>query len=171
MDIKTSSNNEFNLLVGKIFAHLFEQFPIPSRLYVDMFFDDTHYDRMRRLHEESDSEFPFNIEGVVNHLHDEKLELFIYTVDWLKSEGFIRCEMHSPLGVQPEYTDVVLTNKTMRCLQVVPDSLEAPEHKGSPVGSVLSDAAKKGSTQLLIFTAKTALSMLAKRYMGIDFGK
>lgn len=135
-----------------------------------MFFDDTHYDRMRRLHEESDSEFPFNIEEV-NHLHDEKLELFIYTVDWLKSEGFIRCEIYSPLGMQPEYTDVVLTNKTMRCLQVVPDSLEAPEYKGSPVGSVLSDAAKKGSTQLLIFTAKTALSMLAKRYMGIDFGK
>ncbi|EAU9423011.1 hypothetical protein EOI87_03880 [Salmonella enterica] len=151
MDIKTSSNDEFNLLAGKIFAHLFEQFPVPSRLYVDMFFDDTHYDRMRRLHEESDSEFPFNIEGVVNHLHDKKLELFIYTVNWLESEGFIRCEMLSPLGVQPEYVDVELTHRAMQFLNIIPRSLAAPAHKKSAIGEILSDAAKQGSRDLLVY--------------------
>lgn len=142
------------MLVGKIFAHLFEQFPVPSRLDVDMFFDDTHFYRMRRLHEESDSEFPFNIEGVVNHLHDEKLKLFMYTVEWLESEGFIRCEIYSPLGVQPEYTDVELTHRAMEFLNIIPSSLAAPTHKKSAIGEILSDAVKQGSRHLLIYGVK-----------------
>ncbi|ECD3786019.1 hypothetical protein E0S43_12865 [Salmonella enterica subsp. enterica serovar Kandla] len=150
MDIKTSSNDEFNLLVGKIFAHLFEQFPVRSRLDVDMFFDDTHFYRMRRLHEKSDSEFPFNIDEV-NHLHDGKLELFIHTVNWLESEGFIRCEIYSPLGMQPEYTDVELTHRAMQFLNIIPGSLAAPAHKKSAIGEILSDAVKQGSRHLLIY--------------------
>ncbi|EAT2562224.1 hypothetical protein FH880_08005 [Salmonella enterica] len=153
MDIKTSSNDEFNLLTGQIFAHLFEQFPVPSRLDVDMFFDDTHFYRMRRRHEESDSEFPFNIEEV-NHLHDEKLELFIHTVNWLESEGFIRCEIYSPLGMQPEYTDVVLTHRAMQFLNIIPGSLATSEHKKSAIGEMLSDAVKENSRSLLIYGVK-----------------
>ncbi|EOC0700894.1 hypothetical protein ACIU3Q_004004 [Salmonella enterica subsp. enterica serovar Kokomlemle] len=163
MDIKTSSNDEFNLLVGKIFAHLFERFPVPSQLYVDMFFDDTHYERLRRLHEESGSEFLFNIEEA-NHLHDGKLELFIHAVNWLKSEGFIRCAIYSSLGMQSEYTDVELTHRAMQLLNIVPDSLVASAHKKSVIGEILSDAMKQGSRELLILGVKALFHHLQNSF-------
>lgn len=129
-----------------------------------MFFDDTHYERLRRLHEESGSEFSFNIEGVINHLHDGKLELFIHAVNWLESEGFIRCDMYCPLGVEPEYTDAVLTHRAMQFLNIVPDSLVASAHKKSVIGEILSDAVKQGSRELLIFGVKALFHHLQNNF-------
>lgn len=167
MDIKTSNIDDFNLLVGKIFDRLYGNFPVPTPIFLDVFFDDdTLEKRVSRKNEIAPSLF-----GTGHSIYkDENLVFFKATVEWLRIAGFISYDSCYEEGYDFGYMNVSLTNQALQCLNMVPGSLITSEHKHSQIGGVLRDAVKSGSTEIIKDSGKAALLatfVLGRTFLGM----
>src|SRR5260370_14137716 len=109
---------EFNEITAVIFGQLYIAFPVS---------EDIDIGRVAKVlgladrRQEMRSGRPFN-------------EVFIHTLGWLITEGFVRSTGHIP------QERVVLATKAITVMNVVPPSLS------QPLGSQLADAAKDASS-------------------------
>jgi hypothetical protein len=124
----TSNVDRFDQLTGKIFAALYESFPIPVDLeyreFVDVILvdpDDTPEGKKQIL---------------------EGKEFFHASFRWLESSGYLT------IGTQgigsPKINGCVLTAKALEALKAIPDNLS-----GESIGSRLQTAAKDGMVETI----------------------
>lgn len=113
---------QFDEMVGKIFAHLYAKFPVPVVLTPEPFVQQA------TRHDFKLGEIP-----------TKETEFFLATVEWLAKEGYLRYRNRSQLWVD----EVVLTNQCLQLLNIVPDSLQAS------IGSQLVEASKEAGKGML----------------------
>ena len=122
-----SSNIEkFDELVGRIFAELYQQFPLPIRL------DPANYC------DQAVTECPHTYAPVPTA--DSKF--FSATVVWLHSTGYLTYGHKDPENVTG-FFDCVLTAKGLEVLKATPDSLSAS------LGERLTTAATSGAKEIV----------------------
>ncbi|UQY32656.1 hypothetical protein K8U54_12970 [Pseudomonas fulva] len=112
---------KFDNLTGKIFADLYQSFPVVRQMApVDYFqtFSELSGDDLKP-----------------NRAYKEALEFFVHTVDWLKGAGYLDVKMTLVDGT----VRAVLTAKGLETLKQVPNSLG-----GETIGDQLAQAAKNG---------------------------
>ena len=125
----------FDLLTGRIFADLYDQFPIPHLLTNDEF---SFY--LLGMDPEHPIEPMF--EG-----RQEAVHFFFATTQWLIEAGYI-----SSVNQFGEGSEVVLTAKGLEALKSVPSSLSR-----ETLGSQLVEAAKTGTVDQLKALAGDAI--------------
>jgi hypothetical protein len=131
-----SSNIElFDEFAGKIFARLYENFPIPIDLNSKDFLPPT-------IREGGD----VDSDGRLHHIR-----FFYATTQWLASAGYT----NSPDKKNSYSNDVVLTAKGLEVLKGSPSSLNA----GPSIGEQLVEAAKEEGKDTLKNLVKEALSL------------
>lgn len=119
----TSNVDRFDQLTGKIFAVLYESFPMPMDLY---YFDYT------KVIAPDPPESPEGERQIV-----EGEEFFSASVAWLASSGYLTKGSQSLNS--KEINGCVLTAKALAVLKAIPDSLS-----GESIGTQLQAAAKGG---------------------------
>ncbi|OLF53803.1 hypothetical protein [Pseudomonas chlororaphis] len=115
----------FNILVGAIFAKLYESFPVPLAL------DSSGFVNELIIGERAP--------GEENMLRREDGVFLLATITWLGNHGYIRHGILHPNGG----LECVLTAQTLSVLSAVPESLEV---KGPSMGEQLVTSAKEGMT-------------------------
>jgi len=146
----TSSNIDvFNENVGKIFADLYNSFPVPKEIHPRDFVGIG-------IAVESESTFEFSSQEKPKSSEI----LFFSTVQWLIREGYISATELLPTQVY--FRTVVLTQKGLMVLNAVPDSLANKQS----LGDRLVSSAKSGAIDLLKSAAKEALSIGIKSLTG-----
>jgi len=146
----TASNIDmFNGTAGKVFANLYQCFPVPTEIHLRDFFDDKNI-----TEPEQTSDFSPRIILTSS-------ENFVFaTVQWLISEGYISAAASLPTQVY--FRRVVLTQKGLAVLNAVPDSLVNKQS----IGDRLVASAKAGAMDVLKSAAKEALSIGIKSITG-----
>lgn len=127
----------FDLLTGRIFAALYDEFPLPHQLTNDEF---TYFLLGK------DPDYP------IEPMFDSQraaLEFFTATTQWLISAGYISCQVRFSEGPR-----AVLTAKGLEALKSVPSSLS-----GETLGTQLVEAAKAGTVDQLKALAGDAIGM------------
>lgn len=127
----------FDLLTGRIFADLYDHFPIPHDLTNDEFV----YFLLGK-----DPDYP------IEQMFDDQnaaLEFFSATTQWLIDAGYISCEVRFSEGPR-----AVLTAKGLEALKSVPTSLS-----GETLGAQLVEAARTGTVDQLKALAGDAIGM------------
>ncbi|EJM81312.1 hypothetical protein PMI34_05217 [Pseudomonas sp. GM74] len=112
----------FNILVGSIFAKLYESFPVPIELSAIEFADQLVSDDCAKEWSQRDSTVRF----------------FGSTVDWLSDHGYLK---RGVVFSNSTILDCVLTARTLELLNAMPSSLE---NKGPSLGDQLVKATKEG---------------------------
>lgn len=112
---------KFDHLAGKIFADLYESFPVPRTIWLG--------DYISTVFEVSPPEDENMGEEALS-----AVEFYQHTMEWLEKAGFIEVLFKNHSGEAL----VVLTAKGLESLRLVPDSL-----KGN-LGEQLTEAAKAG---------------------------
>ncbi|MNI02298.1 hypothetical protein D3C73_551640 [compost metagenome] len=134
-----ASNIElFDEFTGKIFARLYENFPIPINLNSKDFFPPT-------IWEGGDA----SADG-----RSQQVKFFYATTEWLAAAGYTS----SPDKRNSYARDVVLTAKGLEVLKGTPSSLNA----GPSIGEQLVEAAKEEGKDTLKSLVKEALSLGVK---------
>lgn len=143
--ILTLSNiQSFDEITGKVFAALYEAFPVPRILMPAQFMEGGE-----------DAVFvPDSFTGAELTL---EAEFFMASIDWLVNEGYINSSRRDP----QYFGDVVLSSKGLAALSAVPDSLTSPK----PLGERLVAAAKSGGKEILQSTLREVLSVGLKTIM------
>ena len=115
----------FDLLTGRIFADLYEEFPVHRLLTVEKY--STYLMGL---------DPDFKIDPVFEDQRKAN-NFFFSTMDWLIAAGYISCRIRHSHG-----SDTVLTARGLEALKSVPDSLTGKES----LGAQLIDAAREGAT-------------------------
>jgi hypothetical protein len=114
----------FNILVGAIFARLYETFPVPIELIATNFAD--------LLVDDEPTENGYHKGGYVR--------FFTSTVDWLGEHGYL---IRKELVTTHIIRGCVLTARTLELLNAMPSNLES---KDPSLGEQLVSATKEGMT-------------------------
>ena len=114
----------FNEYVAVIFSHLYEKFPVPSRL--------------------SAREASGNLEDS-HHKISKNTEICIETIRWLKEAGYIWYEKEHTFGAY----DAVLSQKGLELLKVVPESLKEDKSVGDKLLEVMASGGKSAASDLI----------------------
>ncbi|MNF86137.1 hypothetical protein D3C84_685640 [compost metagenome] len=152
--------DEFNLMTGKVFARLYESFPIPAYL------SPTELGIPVSKGGEYDPETGTTI-GEEPPTCGELI--FSHSVQWLIETGYLTCGS-LPAGCMPSlrthFPHARLTAKGLETLNAVPSNL-----KSESLGRQIASASKSGSLELLRMAVAEALGIGAKvfgRYIGAD---
>ncbi|AMR77288.1 hypothetical protein [Cupriavidus nantongensis] len=138
---------KFDEIAGKIFAALYESFPVARKLdakeFVEGGFDAAYFVQERT--------------GL--HLRTKEGDFFESTIVWLTAAGYIQ-------GVskerEPRPHDIILTPKGLEVLKAVPGSLT-----NSPtLGERMLGATKAGGKEVMRAAVKEALSLGIKMTVG-----
>ncbi|KWB69247.1 hypothetical protein [Burkholderia ubonensis] len=133
-----SSNIEkFDLLVAKLLADLYEQFPIEAGITADAYGIDV--------------ENLFRFDGTIDGEITTELDFFCGTIRWLNRAGYIDYMGEHGSGA---FTNVVLTAKALEILKGTPESLRAPQ----ALGDYLVDNVRGGATEAVKQGVAAALS-------------
>ncbi len=132
---------KFDTLVALVFGRLFSTFPEPIRLTGDMFIFDAI--------KEDDLEGAFNFP-----------EYFWHTVDWLIAEGYIRVTHDFSTFGNTSY-EVVLSEKGLKALRKVPDSLQGNESLGERLVAFSKNKGSEAVSTLISLAINTAGSVVA----------
>lgn len=133
------SIDRFNAVVGKIFAELYENFPVPTDLSVEMLLNEL-------LSGEPDSE-------CYNDLAESRCEFFSATVNWLVHAGYLYSTVRNQSLDDDVFMQACLTAKAIECLKGLPPSLG-----GKTLGKGLSEAVKSSASDSLRNLASEALT-------------
>lgn len=151
--------DEFNLMTGKVFACLYEAFPIP------VYLSPAELGIPVGKEDEYDPETGLSM-GAEPPTYGELI--FGHTVQWLIETGYMTCGPLPP-GSMPNlrthFPNSRLTAKGLETLNATPDSLKAES-----LGSQIASASKSGSLELLRMAVAEALGIGAKAfgsYMGM----
>jgi hypothetical protein len=125
----------FNIIVGAIFAKLYEEFPVPMDLHWTEFLDD--------------------LMAVDDEGRHEYLRFFTATIEWLAYQGYLKIGSTLSGG---RVIKCVLTASTLELLNAVPKSLES---EGPSLGDQLVTATKDGVTGKVKDLASDLLSKAA----------
>ena len=169
---------KFNMVVGNIFAVLYESFPVPK--YLNPFhalaysFDDwetseewkgpfkdlqesTSGDALPHLGDHS----MHTIELLLHQQSDEvisqteaDMKFFFHTCEWLEKTNYISTRSLG-LNFFPSVTGVVLTAKGLEVLSAMPAAVSGEKS----LGERLLESAKSGGKAMLAETAKQVLSL------------
>ncbi len=124
-----SSNIEkFDLLVAKLLAELYEQFPVAKGIAASVYGIDV--------------ENIFLADGKVDEKILRELDFFCCTVRWLKQAGYIDYTTEYDSG---SFSGAVLTAKALEILKITPESLRSPQ----PLGDYLIANVRSGTTEAL----------------------
>lgn len=141
--------DQFNEVTGEVFAHLYENFPIPVLLRPELFGIEEH------LEGEYDS-WNGVTTGATPISKDEII--FGHTVQWLIDSGYLTSG-RLPAGSMPEvrtYFDRArLTAKGLEVLNAIPENLTQRE----PIGQRLAEATKSGGKEILRSITTEALAL------------
>lgn len=119
-----SSNIEkFDRLAGKIFADLYESFPIPLAMfptdYISVVLEGAIYESAEDSGPDAVDAFGF----------------FVATYEWLEKAGFIDVQTRMLDGT----IEAVLTNKALEALKVLPESLSSKDSLGDRLARATRD--------------------------------
>ncbi|MDH4763425.1 hypothetical protein OMP44_11005 [Pseudomonas sp. CBMAI 2609] len=128
----------FDLLTGRIFADLYDDFPVARVLTAEIYCS-----YLLGIDPENPIEAVMDDQG-------KAIEFYFATVEWLEVAGYIRHRHENS-----DWSETVLTAKGLESLKSVPDSLAGKES----LGSQLIDAARDGAT--------TRLKDLASSVIGV----
>lgn len=109
----------FDDITGRIFAALYQSFPIPQYLMADAFVDVA-----MQFNEQLGMELP-----------TPEAEFFIATAQWLIDAGYLSGTAYPPMRIE----DAVLTAKGLEVLKAVPDSVSSK----ASIGEQLANTAKE----------------------------
>ncbi|EAS0531572.1 hypothetical protein JOU96_004512 [Salmonella enterica] len=144
MDISPPYIDEFNLLTGKIFRHLYHHFPVPAVLYLDLFFNRTEIEnRIASASIPCFADEPESLEELLAESPEGKL--FAHTLRWLRHNNFILYSQDGSLV----FTGVVLTNNALQCLRLVPSALLADEPRTTVAEEIVRNATTGALTDSL----------------------
>jgi hypothetical protein len=133
------SIDRFNAVVGKIFAELYETFPVPMDLSVEMLFDELVPGKPG-----TDS---------YKDYADSRGEFFSATVGWLVHAGYLYSTVRNQHLDDESFMQACLTAKAVECLKGLPPSLG-----GKTLGKGLSEAIKNSASDSLRSLASEALT-------------
>ena len=137
-----SNIEKFDNLTARLFASLYESFPLERSLR------PTDFD--------IDAENASNDTGQINAVSLKDVRFFSSTVRWLASAGYLKFHNESNLGT---FYDVTLTTKGLEVLRAEPDSLEdSPGRAGQTLGEYLTDSVNAGAVNAMRKGASYALS-------------
>lgn len=145
-----SNIERFDETVGKIFAELYEAFPLPHNLKAESYLT---------------SPMVFNEVYGMEVPDQDDAEFFIATARWLIQTGYIYGEVQPYIRV----SDAVLTAKGLEVLKAVPESIT---NSGS-IGQALVDSVAEGGKEATKTLASQVLSFGARwvaPIVGIDLG-
>lgn len=114
-----SNIEKFDDITGKIFAALYQSFPIPQYLMAEDFVDEA-----MRFSEQHGME-----------VSTPEAEFFIATAVWLIEAGYLKGTPYPYLRIE----DAVLTAKGLEVLKAVPDSVSSK----TSIGEQLANTAKE----------------------------
>ncbi|AEF54045.1 hypothetical protein Mar181_0996 [Marinomonas posidonica IVIA-Po-181] len=127
--------DRFNEVTAKIFAKLYEKFPIEIDIHIDEFTD------------ESAADFYVAVDAGGFFLPDGDVELVQHTVRWLVREGYIHLECEQ----MSSFAGCTLTSKGLQTLNKIPQSLDRS------YGEKLIEAIKDQGTDTMKSLAKQVL--------------
>ncbi|WP_035552118.1 hypothetical protein [Burkholderia sp. 9120] len=139
--ITTSNIENFDLLTARIFASLYENFPVGISLQASKYGVDV---------DKAFADFS-DIDGPTF----KALNFFCATVRWLSSAGYIEFETETNGGV---FFDATLTSKGLEVLKATPASLDNTPDGTKTIGEYLVDGAKNGVTEAMKKGVTYALS-------------
>lgn len=143
----TASNIErFDEITGQVLGALYEQFPVPRRLFIKDFVQDGY-----TMDDQLGMEIP-----------NDTGDFVLASIAWLADAGYLRYyeEVHG-MG----FLASVLTAKGLEVLKATPASLQV----GPSLGEKLVDASKGGTKEVLRGVVGEVLSMGARLASG-QFG-
>lgn len=133
-----SNIEQFDDITGKIFAELYQSFPMPKTLMAESVVESATY-----YHEKSQMDLP-----------TKEAEFFIATADWLMQAGYLTC-------ITCPYTRIdkaVLTAKGLEVLKAVPVSVSSK----STIGEALTTTAQEGGKEVARGLVAEALGLGVK---------
>lgn len=119
-----SNIEKFDDITGKIFAELYQSFPLPQLLLPSSFVENA-----MRFDELYGTEVP-----------TDDAEFFIATAEWLMHAGYITCKPCRYIRID----DAVLTAKGLEVLKAIPKSVTST----SSIGEQLAASAKEGGKEV-----------------------
>jgi len=133
-----SNIEKFDEITGKIFAELYQSFPLPKMLMAGAMVENAmQYD------ERYGTEVP-----------TEDAEFFIATADWLMQAGYLTCKPYPYLRVD----DAILTAKGLEVLKAIPKSIAST----TSIGEQLATTAKEGGKEVARGLVSEALGLGAR---------
>lgn len=129
-----SNIEQFDEIVGKAFALLYESFPVPKPLQPGAFVGEDNV---------------IDPDGFTGAELTKEAEFCMAALHWLEDTGYISARDITPHGLGR----VVLTAKGLEALKAMPDSLQGP------LGARLVEATKKEGMELVRSLAGQALGM------------
>ncbi|CDY77959.1 hypothetical protein BGLT_06765 [Caballeronia glathei] len=137
-----SNIEKFDNLTARVFASLYEAFPVEKSLQPADF--------------DIGAEAAFNDADAINAPLLKDVEFFASTVRWLASAGYLEFRTESNLGT---FYDATLTSKGLEVLKAVPDSLKDSSGRSEKtLGEYLTDSVKAGAVEAMRKGASYALS-------------
>ena len=130
MSTDLSNVEVFNITTLKLFAKLYDEFPVPVNIDA--------------------KEIGAAASEATESINDTMKMIYYaeHTISWLAEEGFLRFEKAG--GPHTTFTNVRLTLKGLTILGYTPSSIQAPEKAQSIIGrvkSVLASGAEKAATE------------------------
>lgn len=119
-----SNIEKFDDITGKIFAVLYQSFPLPQLLLPSSFVENA-----MQFDERYGTEVP-----------TDDAEFFIATAEWLMHAGYITCKSCRYIRID----DAVLTAKGLEVLKAIPKSVTST----SSIGEQLAASAKEGGKEV-----------------------
>ncbi len=119
-----SNIEKFDDITGKIFAELYQSFPLPQLLLPSSFVENA-----MQFDERYGTEVP-----------TDDAEFFIATAEWLMHAGYITCKPCRYIRID----DAVLTAKGLEVLKAIPKSVTST----SSIGEQLAASAKEGGKEV-----------------------
>lgn len=113
----------FDDITGKIFAALYQSFPVPSYLMADSFVDEA-----MQFSEKHEMDMP-----------TQEAEFFIATAEWLIQAGYLTGTPYPYLRVD----NAVLTAKGLEVLKAIPDSVSSKISIGEQLASTAKDEGRE----------------------------
>ncbi|MCY1303819.1 hypothetical protein D9M70_535450 [compost metagenome] len=151
----TSNIDQFNEITGRVFAHLYQAFPIPTDLRPTVV----------GIEEASPGDYdPVTGTSIGQEPRTHEEQLFAHSVEWLCRTGYLTAERYA---MSDHFTKAVLTAKGLEVLNAVPGSLK----QKSSIGEQLTEASKSGGMELLRSITTEALGIGVRLLMkgsGLD---
>ncbi|QXZ12511.1 hypothetical protein KVQ82_20830 [Pseudomonas sp. AO-1] len=118
-----SNIEKFDDITGKIFAVLYQHFPIPQALMAEDFVENA-----KQLDDFLGTEVP-----------TEDADFFLATAEWLRQAGYINCAPDPYLYV----SHAVLTAKGLEVLKAIPESVSSKESIGEQLATTAKESGKE----------------------------
>lgn len=116
-----SNIERFDEITGKIFAHLYQHFPVPTHLEPEI----AGVTMQKRVSDPVTEEGYGGVQDLTE-IERETVDFFVHSAKWLAKAGYIDILISSSTG----FIDVTLTAKGLEVLKATPKSLENSETLG-----------------------------------------